>query len=220
MNRFYAERFFSLSRLLQQLSFVQPDQGNVTATEETRAGVKSLLAAIRADCQSVGLRLSVKQVGRVTDALNLATTTVGHLASGLADLQNRIADEIEDSLFVQIPPGKSAFLNDTTITDSLGAVLSDGAFDLDEASKCLAFGRNTAAAFHLMRLIELCLTVRLSFRCVTRIEDQLGADHPDSRQCTEGLYRTRQGSICPSTNTVHLFEKCMAESNDARWAFV
>jgi hypothetical protein len=32
---------------------------------------------------------------------------------------------------------------------------TDGAFELDEAAKCLALGRPTAAAFHLMRIMEV-----------------------------------------------------------------
>ena len=33
--------------------------------------------------------------------------------------------------------------------------LSGGVFELDEAAKCLALGRSTAAVFHLMRLMEI-----------------------------------------------------------------
>lgn len=156
MLRFRAERFFSLSRLLQQLVTIQPNQTDLLIDDHTREVLTPILAEVRADCEIVGLRLSVKQVDRILATLPLEATTVGHTASSFFELQNRITDEIEDSLFVQIPSGKSAFFNDGTITESLGTSLADGAFDLDEASKCLALSRNTAAAFHLMRVIELC----------------------------------------------------------------
>ncbi|MGA9008747.1 MAG: hypothetical protein WB495_18165, partial [Xanthobacteraceae bacterium] len=45
-----------------------------------------------------------------------------------------------------------------------------GAYELDEAAKCLALGRSTASAFHLMRLLEI--GIRAMARCL-KIPDPL-----------------------------------------------
>jgi len=41
---------------------------------------------------------------------------------------------------------------------------SDGIFEIDEAAKCIAFGRATAAVFHLMRAMEI--GIRALSRCL------------------------------------------------------
>jgi hypothetical protein len=147
----------SLALLLQKLSSVLPEQSGMPTPDDVKSWLPPILDDVRSDCESVGLRLSIKQVDRVKSLLDLETTTLGQLATSLTELHNRIGDEIEDSLFVQIVPSKVGFLTDTSIPDSLGVALAEATFDLNAGSKCIAFGRNTAAAFHLMRVIELSL---------------------------------------------------------------
>lgn len=36
-------------------------------------------------------------------------------------------------------------------------------YDIDEAAKCLALGRTTAAVFHLMKIVELCLRAAVKY---------------------------------------------------------
>lgn len=129
-----------------------------------------MLSDVRSDCETVGLRLSAKQIDRIQSLLERKATTVGQLANAVAELHNRIGDEIQESLFVQIPPSKATFLNDLGVADSLGAELAEATTDLEEAARCMAFGVNTAAAFHLMRVIEYCLR---------KFGDRLGVDFLD-----------------------------------------
>jgi hypothetical protein len=62
-----------------------------------------------------------------------------------------------------------------------------GAFELDEAAKCLALGRPTASVFHLMRMMEI--GVRAVARCLG-IPDPLPADRswgPVLKKVREGI---------------------------------
>lgn len=156
--RFYAERFFSLSALLQQLAVPHPDQLARPMEDTGREQFKKLLGHIRQDCEAVGLRISIKQVERLLQTIEIQSTTVGVIANLIADLRNRINDEMEDSLFVQIPSAKAMFFDTPNLAESLGQSLTDAAFDLDEAGKCIALSRHTAAVFHLMRVVEVSLT--------------------------------------------------------------
>jgi hypothetical protein len=62
-----------------------------------------------------------------------------------------------------------------------------GAYELDEAAKCLALGRPTASVFHLMRMMEI--GVRAVARCLA-IPDPI---HPADRNWGAVLKKVREG---------------------------
>src|SRR5262245_53515852 len=135
VNRFHADRFMSIALLLDRMSVVPPEQGTATATDDTKNFLRPMLLDVRADFETVGLRLSTKQIDRIESLLGLTGTTNGQIANALAELHNRIGDEIQDSRFVQIPPSKTAFLDGLNVADSLGVALADATTDLEEAGK-------------------------------------------------------------------------------------
>ena len=71
------------------------------------------------------------------------------------DLSNRLTDELDIALFFAIPQGKQYLVstNNPFGTD-VAQRFPAAAIDIDEASKCLAFERYTAAVYHLMRVAE------------------------------------------------------------------
>lgn len=59
---------------------------------------------------------------------------------------------------VMTPEQQKLFAPKTAHWPDVRSALPDAAFDIDEAAKCLALGRHTAAVFHCMRILEACLS--------------------------------------------------------------
>jgi hypothetical protein len=76
----------------------------------------------------------------------------------LAELVNRISDELTSTLFLSVSLSRVPYyeqkvsLLDPDVTSKFPAKLSE---DMGEAGKCLALGRYTATVFHLMRVMEI-----------------------------------------------------------------
>jgi hypothetical protein len=64
--------------------------------------------------------------------------------------------ELETYLFFHVPSDKADFITQTNL---FGQAVADNFpsanLDIEEAGKCIAFGRNTACVFHLMRVMEI-----------------------------------------------------------------
>jgi hypothetical protein len=78
-----------------------------------------------------------------------------------ATLGVTIENELSLRAFFAVSPEKTKFYNDTV--DPFGAVVSgafpSASFDATEANRCYALSRSTACVFHLMRVLEIGLTV-------------------------------------------------------------
>lgn len=74
----------------------------------------------------------------------------------LDSLFGRVRDELETQLFFQLSPGDAKYYEprEPLFGSEFVDKFPSAQFELDEAAKCLAFERPTAAVFHLMRLME------------------------------------------------------------------
>jgi len=79
----------------------------------------------------------------------------------LGDLQHRIADELDDRLFLRILSDKVKFYDKPKeqFGKSIISNFRSIEFDVEEAGKCFATGRDTACVFHIMRIMEAGLRV-------------------------------------------------------------
>jgi hypothetical protein len=73
---------------------------------------------------------------------------------------------MDKQCFLELRSDKIDFLRQSKplFGDNFALKFPSAAFDLDEAGKCLAFERPTAAVFHLMRLMEIGL--KATARCL------------------------------------------------------
>jgi hypothetical protein len=172
------------------------------------------------------------------------TPTYEMVANALTEINNRLSDELEGRLFVSLSTIEMKYYRPETylfgIEFDVGFARS-GAFELDEAAKCIALGRPTAAVFHLVRLMEIgigavarCLQipdpVRPSERNWGRILEnvQKGIDHrwPHSTDRMQGdgaLFESLHASLDAVKNpwrnaTMHVEHKYTLE--DAEHIFV
>jgi hypothetical protein len=100
------------------------------------------------------LNFTLKSVDRTLSALegNEAFDT-SQFSAALRELHTYIIDEIDSVNFWRVE--RPGFLAKDSL--ELGDRFKIAHKDAEEAGKCLAFDRNTAAVFHLMRVMEVGL---------------------------------------------------------------
>jgi hypothetical protein len=97
----------------------------------------------------------------------LADDDAVRIASAIDDLRRRLLDQAESAACLLLSTRERELYEPRAplLGGAFGTkFLTSGAFELDEAAKCLALGRATATVFHLMRLTEIA--VRAVARCL------------------------------------------------------
>jgi hypothetical protein len=76
-------------------------------------------------------------------------------------LSSTIEEEMSLREYFEIPPDRARFFDDSrhAFGEAVAERFFSTTFDAAEASRCYALGRNTACVFHLMRVMEIGLTV-------------------------------------------------------------
>jgi hypothetical protein len=163
MERFSAEAFFAMAAYLHHAKrnaqeMVRNNQvGRTTKLPGSGTGskVSRELEMIETHCRAVGLTVSVKAAHSLCE-MRQDGTTVGDFVDALDHLQSTIMWEMEDKVFMYIPPDRAAFYNAKELfSGDVNRKFSGIQFDMVEAGNCYAAGRGTAAVFHLMRIMEV-----------------------------------------------------------------
>jgi hypothetical protein len=192
MLRFYAHKFLdSLDDLsaIRVLAVNEPPLAQITVDTTTRTRINNLIEQL----SDMKLVMTVKSSERLREAG--ATAAAGYLREIVSEIQDRLHDELEGTLIFCIRENAEYFEPKVPL---LGKEFEDkfathGIFELDEAGKCLALSRGTAAVFHLMRIMEI------GIRAVAK---SLGIPDP----------------IKPSDRNWYQIRKRIKEESDARLA--
>ena len=147
--------------------------------------VGTVLGELRHDCERLELVSAGKQVSYILKIFDERLTTperhggiipYQELREMVSQLRRRVHEDLEETVFFQLGPSlvRKLFKRVETEENSieilakepaeiLGAQVVDNfpsiVFDFTEACRCLAVSRSTACVFHLMRVLELGLTV-------------------------------------------------------------
>src|SRR5258707_11044377 len=97
MEKFSADAFFEISRLLQRFQSAEITED--IAIDPTSKLVMQWLPDLRAQCASIGLRLSAKFITRTLEGLSSGNLKLREWQNTIPELQHRIRDEMEDKLF-------------------------------------------------------------------------------------------------------------------------
>lgn len=161
MRKFTADTFYSIGRYIAYAKSGSSKLSRDTkinpalAIKEDENG--KVLLAIRSHCKEIGLAVSVRCVDSILKSVT-AGTTVGDYVDSLGQLENTIMWEMQDRLFMFIPPDRAAFYDKN---DFFGADVTvkfpEIQFDVTEAGNTYASGRGTACVFHLMRIMEFAV---------------------------------------------------------------
>jgi hypothetical protein len=110
----------------------------------------------------LGTRLTEKSAARLIKEVTERSLTYGGFSRGMEDIDQRLQDELSDTKAFVLEGKRSDYFEPKEPlfgSDFEKKFLSAGVFELDEAAKCRAFGHDTAAVFHLMRLMEIGIRV-------------------------------------------------------------
>jgi hypothetical protein len=117
---------------------------------------------------SLGARVTEMAVDNQIFALESSyKPNLNELNEQYRDIEGRLEDELSLVCLYSIDNSKRRYIDQSTPlfgSDFEANFKTGGVFELDEAAKCLAFGRPTAAVFHLMRVMEI--GIRALARCL------------------------------------------------------
>jgi hypothetical protein len=156
MEKFSADAFFEISRTLQMLDVEPSGDDKDPIVTPLSMLVKSWLPDLCKQCDTIGLKLSSKYVARILAELKTGKKHWSTWRVAIPELQHRIRDEMEDRLFMFIPPERAASYDQQELFGKeVNSKFPGIQFDLVEAGNCYASGRSTAVVFHLMRIMEI-----------------------------------------------------------------
>ena len=147
------------------------------ANERTRLGLEETLRFIFKDTilremDRIGLVFSLVEAKRLQARISSKIETI--TPQDIEQLSKRIADELGIYTFFQLDPRQAKFYepSEPLFGADVEAKFPMMSEDIAEAGNCMALDRDTAAVFHLMRVMEIALQ---------RLGDKLGIVFVDKK---------------------------------------
>jgi hypothetical protein len=164
MLTFYAEHFVSISRALSGVrsAFKFPiaksrmvKRAAMPVIDSHRKKFSETLQLLKNSYESINLEITIDQLDRIIRRLSDANYTYGQAERDIENLESRMADELKRKHFLSLSSHEAEiFKNPRDGWDEVINKYPNLTTDLEEASKCLAIGIDTACVFHLMRVME------------------------------------------------------------------
>ncbi len=133
-------------------------EGDDLLRETFRQHVSKVGVAFGAHAEGLGLTLTAVTLRKMAALSDKSNATVADLRRLAEELDGRLRDEMEAGEYLALTQAEAELFNST---DPFGgnviASFPSAQFDIEEAAKCLALDRGTAAVFHLMRAMEVGL---------------------------------------------------------------
>lgn len=132
--------------------------GETKITEEGKAHIRSKFRGFAPHLDALGAKITAMAVQEAEKSFSSPYTTWHNVKSRLDEIDNTLRRELSYATVLVLEPKEQAYFaakEPLFGPDFESKFRTAGSFELDEASKCLALGRSTAAVFHLMRLMEI-----------------------------------------------------------------
>jgi hypothetical protein len=155
--RFYAEKFCRISGAVGQAIAYLKVYGGLDQNQLSALG--SHLGELRRSLPEVGLQITSRKLDRLLAMFEAPSTLQWQaIEQQLADILVSIGDEMETRLLLFIPANRvELYSGHDLFGPEVSRKFPNAARDIAEAGKCVALGRNAAAVFHLMRVMEAAL---------------------------------------------------------------
>jgi len=164
MQKFSPDKFVSLTRgamnLAQLIQIYKERTEQIYTLKQYREQMQELLAL----CGEAKLPMTIKTIGRVLELVELQHGGARVDGPTLERASQQVALMLEDEMSVRLCFWLGA--SEAELWDAKrlsGEDVSDRFpstdYELEEYAKCCAIGRHTAAVFHLMRVLEIGLSV-------------------------------------------------------------
>jgi len=164
MLRAYAYQFAGVAQYIKEIQDIgaPPTRqvanaliGQVTPSISERT--KVALPAIKALCNWVHMPSVEAQIERISDEMK-SLSTDAHLRNLVAELHNRLTDELAAQRFFHVSPEHTPYYETPMLFgEATFTVFKEAADDIEAAGKCIAFRQGTATVFHCMRVLETAL---------------------------------------------------------------
>ncbi|WBT36507.1 hypothetical protein [Hyphomicrobium sp. DMF-1] len=152
MLKYDASAFCRISSVLGQALVIlrhskDPDWGSLAAT----------LGELQREADRMGMASVVKVLLRIKEHMfETPGASSASVQPMLSELYNRLRDELEEMLFLQVEAAQAPFYSQSN--PLFGAVVAEQfpsvTYEVEEAGRCLALERSTASAFHSIRCLE------------------------------------------------------------------
>jgi hypothetical protein len=168
---FLADSFYNIAFIFQNISirFEGVVDDSVTVPDIMREYLTEVLPLMRYRCAEIDLPLSVLALERLSTMAQNPSCTIRSLRGAVDDAHLRVRDVLSLRLFLHIPQRHASYYSSPFAGWELVTERFSCAFDVEEAAKCLAVGRFSAAVFHLMRIVEVAV---LELQCFLDKSDQ------------------------------------------------
>lgn len=159
-NRFEMKDLFlpNLLMLAKELGRLAEEYANSKPGElledQVRENNVRILQSYAKDFADLELPMCRLQAERLAEQMDGDANGIG---KGFADLYSRMEDEcgLRKFLILSSKQADLIFPSSPAFGTEVSQKLPKTAFEVDEASKCLGVGLDTAAVFHLMRVVEI-----------------------------------------------------------------
>jgi hypothetical protein len=142
-----------------------------------------LLDKLLGHCEALGMRVTAAAIRNLQHSLTMPRTQpeTSRTFEGLRENAQRVLvvakTELETVRFLLVPfPKDEQYLNPLAKWDEALAKFPEITTDVEEATKCFALSRYTAAVFHFMRVMELGVQQLGNHFSVARAADKLWGD--------------------------------------------
>jgi hypothetical protein len=135
--------------------------------EQDRLFIAGKLTRLREHLDALGARVTMLTVEDAQKRITGALATWGNVEESIDEIGNNLRRELSLLTLLVLEPKEQAYFEPKELHFGLDVALgflSTASFEIDEAAKCLALGRSTAAVFHLMRVMEI--GIRAVARCL------------------------------------------------------
>lgn len=164
MEKFSAGPLYAVAKMFGQMQIIfaqhpkdaNEKKGVVFLTAGMKQILRKNLRQIRMYCVKLGLKVAVACIDEALLDLKTELFRPEQLDRIYTDLDNSIRRDMQSSLFFHVPFNLREFYKSKAL---FGEVVADrfprANYDIEEAGTCYTFGRSTACAFHLMRVMEV-----------------------------------------------------------------
>jgi hypothetical protein len=161
MLQFSADRYIAISsRLTSVIRLIERAEYRYEKINDgTLASSRAEVGEIKEDCRLLVLKSCVAKLEDIEKTIG-GSPTYDELAIQYKEFYKCLYDEISENLFLCIPIEKQQYY--LKPLETFGAKVSrfeSAREDIEEAGKSYGTSRNTACVFHLMRVVEVGLSV-------------------------------------------------------------
>lgn len=119
--------------------------------------VVNQMSEMHAELVKLNCWAAAKSTQKPLQCIEKSLLTYGVLKTIVEEINGRIRDEIESTYAFSLNPLEAAFFDpaEPLLGPDVATKFESATFDIDEAGKCHALGRSTAAVYHAFRVLEL-----------------------------------------------------------------